>query len=264
MVSGGSSSSSSSSSSGGNGSAGCGSAPALSTGRHSLNVGGLNREYIIDIPGNYNMNNPYRLVFAWHWLGGTAGIVANDSYYNLKGLSNGTAIFVAPDRYVSPTGQDDNGWPNTNGRDMNFLRAMLDEFNSSLCIDEERIFSAGWSYGGMMSFAVGREMAGVFRAIAPASGALWTPFNDSGLPMAAWISHGTNDSVVGYDSGVAAKELYVSANHCSNSTVPTQPSPCVEYQNCDAGYPIVWCSFSGGHTTPSFYSSAVWNFFSRF
>ncbi|WP_084645525.1 cellulose binding domain-containing protein [Marinimicrobium agarilyticum] len=254
-----SSASSSSSNPGGIGSVGCGSAPDLSAGRHSINVGGLNREYIIDIPNGYDMNNPYRLVFGWHWRGGSAGNVANDSYYGLKNEANGTAIFVAPDRAPG-----ENGWTNTNGRDMDFLREMLDEFRNSLCIDESRIFSAGWSYGGMMSFAVGREMADTFRAIAPASGALWTPYEDNGGPIAAWISHGTNDSVVGYDAGVTARDLFVSANNCSNNTVPTQPSPCVEYQGCDAGHPVVWCSFNGGHTTPSFYSSAVWDFFSRF
>ncbi|WP_347331427.1 cellulose binding domain-containing protein [Marinimicrobium locisalis] len=253
------SSSSSSSTPTGNGSVGCGTTAGLSTGRHSINVNGLNREYIIDIPSNYDMNNPYRLVFGWHWRGGSADNVANESYYGLQGQANGTAIFVAPDRAPG-----ENGWTNTDGRDMAFLRAMLDEFRNTLCIDEGRIFSAGWSYGGMMSFAVGREMADTFRAIAPASGALWTPYNDNGGPIAAWISHGTNDSVVGYDAGVTARDLFLEANSCSNNTVPTQPSPCVEYQGCQAGHPVVWCSFNGGHTTPSFYSSAVWEFFSRF
>lgn len=260
-ISGESTSSSSSSSSAGSelGSAGCGMAPGLSSGRHSINIAGQNREYVVDIPSNYNMNNPYRLVFGWHWRGGSANDVVGQGYYGLKSLSNGSAIFVAPDR---APGTD--GWTNTNGRDMDFLRAMLDELKGSLCIDEERIFSAGWSYGGMMSFAVGREMADTFRAIAPASGALWTPYSDSGWPMAAWISHGTSDNVVGHDAGVEARDLFVAANSCSNNTVPIQPSPCVEYQNCASGYPVVWCSFNGGHSTPSFYSSAVWNFFNRF
>lgn len=252
-------SSSSSSIGSGSGSAGCGSAARLTNGRRTINVGGLNREYVLDIPGNYNMNNPYRLVFGWHWRGGSANDVVGQGYYGLKALSNSTAIFVAPDR---APGTD--GWTNDSGRDMAFARAMIDELKHSLCIDEDRIFSAGWSYGGMMSFAVGREMADTFRAIAPASGALWTPHNDSGLPMAAWITHGTSDNVVGHNAGVEARNLFVSANRCSNTTVPIQPSPCVEYQNCAAGHPVVWCSFNGGHSTPSFYSSAVWTFFSRF
>jgi poly(3-hydroxybutyrate) depolymerase len=246
---------------GGNGvgSSGCGAAAKLSNGRRTINVNGLNREYVLDIPSNYNSNTPYKLVFGWHWRGGSANDVVGQGYYGMKSLSNNTAIFVAPDR---APGTD--GWTNDSGRDMAFLRSMLTQLKSSLCIDESRIFSTGWSYGGMMSFAVGREMADTFRAIAPVSGALWTPYVDSNLPTAAWIAHGTSDNVVGHNSGMEARDAFVRANGCSNQTVAVQPSPCVEYQNCSSGKPVVWCSFNGGHSQPSFYSSGAWNFFNRF
>lgn len=253
--------SSSSSSAGGNGvgSAGCGAPAKLTNGRRTINVNGLNREYVLDIPSNYNQNNPYKLVFGWHWRGGSANDVVGQGYYGMKSLSNNSAIFVAPDRAA---GTD--GWTNANGRDIAFLQSMLTQLKSSLCIDESRIFSTGWSYGGMMSFAVGRELPTTFRAIAPVSGAFLTPHVDSGSATAAWIAHGNNDTVVSHSSGVQARDAYLRANGCSNTTVPVQPSPCVEYQNCSAGKPVVWCSFNGGHSQPSFYSSGAWNFFNRF
>lgn len=256
------SSAASSSSTGGGtgvGSAGCGSPAQLTNGRRTISVNGANREYVLDIPSNYNPNNPYKLVFGWHWRGGSANDVVGQGYYGMKALSNNSAIFVAPDR---APGTD--GWTNDNGRDIAFLRSMLTQLKSSLCIDESRIFSTGWSYGGMMSFAVGRELADTFRAIAPVSGALWTPHVDSGSATAAWIAHGTSDNVVSQSAGIEARDAYVRANGCSNTTVAVQPSPCVEYQNCSSGKPVVWCSFNGGHTQPSFYSSGAWNFFNRF
>jgi poly(3-hydroxybutyrate) depolymerase len=100
----------------------------------------LNREYVLDIPSNYNQNNPYKLVFGWHWRGGSANDVVGQGYYGMKSLSNNTAIFVAPDRAA---GTD--GWTNANGRDIAFLQSMLTQLKSSLCIDESRIFSTGWS-----------------------------------------------------------------------------------------------------------------------
>ena len=257
-----SSSVSSSSSSGGGtgaGSAGCGAPAKLTNGRRTINVNGLNREYVLDIPSNYNQNNPYKLVFGWHWRGGSANDVVGQGYYGMKSLSNDSTIFVAPDRAA---GTD--GWTNANGRDIAFLQSMLTQLKSSLCIDESRIFSTGWSYGGMMSFAVGRELPTTFRAIAPVSGAFLTPHVDSGSATAAWIAHGTGDTVVSHSSGSQARDAYLRANGCSNTTVPVQPSPCVEYQNCSSGKPVVWCSFNGGHTQPSFYSSGAWNFFNRF
>ena len=250
---------SSASSVGGAGSVGCGAPAKLTNGRRTINVNGLNREYVLDIPSNYNQNNPYKLVFGWHWRGGSANDVVGQGYYGMKSLSNNSAIFVAPDRAA---GTD--GWTNANGRDIAFLQSMLTQLKSSLCIDESRIFSTGWSYGGMMSFAVGRELPTTFRAIAPVSGAFLTPHVNSGSATAAWIAHGTSDNVVSFSSGSEARDAYVRANGCSNTTVPVQPSPCVEYQNCSAGKPVVWCPFNGGHSQPSFYSSGAWNFFNRF
>lgn len=249
----------SSSSSSRAGSAGCGAPAKLTNGRRTISVNGLNREYVLDIPSNYNQNNPYKLVFGWHWRGGSANDVVGQGYYGMKSLSNNSAIFVAPDRAA---GTD--GWTNANGRDIAFLQSMLTQLKSSLCIDESRIFSTGWSYGGMMSFAVGRELPTTFRAIAPVSGAFLTPHVDSGSATAAWIAHGNNDTVVSQSSGAQARDAYLRANGCSNTTVAVQPSPCVEYQNCSAGKPVVWCSFNGGHSQPSFYSSGAWNFFNRF
>lgn len=243
----------------GAGSTGCGAPAKLTNGRRTINVNGLNREYVLDTPSNYNQNNPYKLVFGWHWRGGSANDVVGQGYYGMKSLSNNTAIFVAPDRAA---GTD--GWTNESGRDIAFLQSMLTQLKSSLCIDESRIFSTGWSYGGMMSFAVGRELPTTFRAIAPVSGAFLTPHVDSGSATAAWIAHGNNDTVVSHSSGAQARDAYLKANGCSNTSVPVQPSPCVEYQNCAVGKPVVWCSFNGGHSQPSFYSSGAWNFFNRF
>jgi poly(3-hydroxybutyrate) depolymerase len=248
-----------------NASTGCGKNPGLSSGRRSMTVDGAHREYIIDLPENYDRNNPYRLIFAWHWHGGTAGAVAGGAYYGLRDQARSEAIFVAPDRY-NVNGQDDEGWPNTNGRDMQFLRAMLDEIKGSLCVDNDRVFSTGWSYGAGMSIAAGREMAGTIRAVAPMSGALFTQFNDNGKPTAAWIAHGRYDALLDFNTaGIAVRDYYVKANHCSNNTVTYAPTPwCEEYQGCDAGAPVVWCAHIGGHVVPDNAGVDIWKFFKQF
>ncbi|MEO8185481.1 MAG: prolyl oligopeptidase family serine peptidase, partial [Deltaproteobacteria bacterium] len=145
-------------------SAGCGSTAPVQSGRFNIDVAGTSREYLLAMPQNYDANRPYRLIFGWHWRGGNAQAVAND-YYGLQALANGSAIFVSSEGI-------DAGWANTNGRDIAFLDAMLERFEGQLCIDQSRIFSTGWSYGGMMSLAIGCARADVFRAIAPMSGAL--------------------------------------------------------------------------------------------
>lgn len=49
--------------------AGCGKAPTLTSGTRSIQRGGKTRSYILRVPDNYDMNRPYRLIFAFHWRG---------------------------------------------------------------------------------------------------------------------------------------------------------------------------------------------------
>lgn len=241
-------------------SSGCGSTMPPASGRFTIDVDGAVREYILAVPDGYDSNQPHRLIFGWHPRGGSADSVATGfggGYYGLESRANGTAIFVAPEGI-------DAGWANTGGRDIALLRAMLDRFTSELCIDESRIFSTGFSYGGMMSFAVGCAMGDVFRAIAPMSGALYSGCEDGDHPIAMWGAHGDNDTVVPLENGESARDVFLERNHCQTDAVPVDPSPCVSYQGCDAGYPVVWCEFSGGHTLPSDSGQSIWDFFSQF
>ena len=48
------------------------------------------------------------------------------------------------------------------------------------------------------------------------------------------------------------------------TTAPADPSPCVAYQGCDAGYPVQWCPHDGAHVIPSFAAAAIANFFLQF
>ncbi|KYF94963.1 Ricin and poly(3-hydroxybutyrate) depolymerase fusion [Sorangium cellulosum] len=241
-------------------SAGCGSATAPASGRFSIDVGGTTREYILAVPDGYDANRAYRLIFAWHPRGGSAEQVATGfggGYYGLQSRAAGSAIFVSPEGI-------DQGWANSGGRDIAFLRAMLDRLRGELCIDESRIFSTGFSYGGMMSYAIGCAMGDVFRAIAPMSGALYSGCDDGDHPVAMWGAHGDADNVVPLDNGRTARDVFLERNGCGSQTTPVDPSPCVSYEGCDAGYPVVWCEFSGGHAMPSNSGESIWRFFSQF
>ena len=57
---------------------------------------------------------------------------------------------------------------------------------------------------------------------------------------------------------------FLKRNGCSTDTVPVAPDECVAYQGCREGYPVTWCEWNGGHSTPGFAGQAVWDFFSQF
>jgi len=232
------------------------------SGTYRIEVGGLEREFNIKLPANYDPSMPYRLIFAWHWLTGTAARVQSAGYYGLESRSAGTTIFAAG-QGLDSNGDMEYGWPDTGGRDVAFARALLDWIRTRYCIDSERIFSTGWSYGGMFSNRLGCQMGDVFRAIAPMSGSGPSRSGCVGQ-VAAWIAHGDTDSTVSLGSGQGSRDYWLGTNHCTMTTMPTEPSPCVAYQGCDAGHPVHWCVFPGGHTQPSFGSAAIWSFFSQF
>jgi poly(3-hydroxybutyrate) depolymerase len=256
-------------------SAGCGKA-GLASDRYSIDVGGTMREYILAVPAGYDSSKPYRLVFAWHPLGGSAQQVAgsgSNGYYGLQSASAGQAILVSPEGTAF---QGDNlGWANTNGADIEFLRAMIEHFESELCIDESRIFSTGFSFGGMMSNAVG--CSGLARAIAPMAGNSQVSGCAQGdTPVAEMGFHGDHDSVVDISGGRAARDVFVERNHCTSETMPAdstwcdgvadnfQPCSCVSYQGCDAGYPVIWCEYNGDHMQAPSSGPTIWNFFAQF
>jgi hypothetical protein len=119
---------------------------------YTLTINGTTREYYVSVPATYNASQSTRVVFAWHWRTATArsvtgGGFGGEPYYGLK-----TRI---PDAiYIAAEGLADNGvtgWANTGGRDIAFLRAMLDWLDANYCVDKSRIFSVGFSYGGIMS-----------------------------------------------------------------------------------------------------------------
>jgi poly(3-hydroxybutyrate) depolymerase len=228
----------------------------------------MTREYILKIPDNYDRNKPHRLIFGFHWLGGSANDVATGSiiggpYYGQQSRSNGTAILVAPEGLKANGGSS--GWENTNGQDVAFTKAMLALFESELCIDQSRIFSTGFSYGGIFSLVLGCEMGDVFRAIAPQSGMFFGTCNKAnGHAVAVWQAQGDSDMTVSPTNAKAANDVFAKRSHCTTQTTPVSPSPCVAYQGCDAAYPVVWCQFSGGHGPWSMSPDAVWAFFSQF
>ncbi|HYD40642.1 MAG TPA: malectin domain-containing carbohydrate-binding protein [Anaeromyxobacter sp.] len=251
-------------------SAGCGTARTLQNGTITLN----GRTYILRVPDNYNNTNPYRLVVAYHWLGGTAQNVAGGNYYGLLPLSNNSTIFVAPMGTGSGSGT---GWPNTNGQDLAFTDAILNQVQNGLCIDLNRIFATGFSYGAGMSYAIACDRANVFRGVALYAGGLLSGCSNGTLPIAYYHAHGLGDTVLSISGGRSMRDRFVRNNGCTAQNPPEPASGsgthvCTNYQNCAAGRPVRWCAFDGGHVfdprdrnqSSSWVPQDVWTFISQF
>ncbi|MET7880022.1 cellulose binding domain-containing protein [Micromonospora profundi] len=254
--------------------AGCGKAPTLTSGTRTISSSGQNRTYILRIPDNYDRNRPYRLIFGFHWLNGSANNVASAGYYGLLPLSNNSTIFVAPQGI-------DNGWANTNGRDLTLFDDISRQVENDLCVETTQRFALGWSYGGAMSYAVACARPTVVRAVTVISGANLSGCNGGTQPVAYFGIHGTFDSVLNISMGRSLRDTFVRNNGCTAQS-PREPSRgslthiTTTYSGCRAGYPVQWAAFDGDHTpspvdgssspndSRTWTSAEIWRFFTQF
>jgi poly(3-hydroxybutyrate) depolymerase len=263
------------------GAAGCGSPPTLTSGTHTIQSSGKSRSFILRIPDNYDNSHPYRLIFAYHWRGGTANDVASGgtsgsawSYYGQQEQSNNSAILVAPQGLG-------NGWANSGGEDVTFTDDMISRIESDLCVNPAQRFATGFSYGGGMSYALACARANVFRAVAVFAGAQISGCSGGSQPIAYFGIHGISDSVLNISLGRSLRDKFVSNNGCTPQN-PREPGAgslthiTTTYAGCQAGYPVVWAAFDGGHLpgpvdgSPTesgirtWTKGEVWRFFAQF
>lgn len=262
--------------------AGCGKAPVLTSGTHTIQSGGKNRNFILRVPDGYDRNRAHRLIFGFHWLGGTSTDVATGrtvetgtwAYYGLQRLANNSTIFVAPQGL-------DNGWANAGGEDVTFVDDMIRRIETDLCVDTTQRFALGFSYGAAMSYALACSRATVFRAVAVQSGGQLSGCSGGTQPIAYLGVHGLRDNVLGISGGRALRDRFVRNNGCTaqNPPEPAQGSRThrvTAYSGCSAGHPVVWAAFDEGHIAApqdgaagdsgsrTWVPQEVWKFFTQF
>ena len=266
---------------------GCRSQRTLNNGRRTIQSSGATREYILDIPNNYDSSHPYRLIFGIHAFYGHMdriadgseinGGVPNYAHHGIKQYSGDTTIFVSPNGTGSP-----NGWPNQNGQQTIFFDDMLKELKEDLCIDESRVFAHGFSYGSGMSYNLACSRPDIFRAVGIyGTGDAVISCGNPAKPVAYLGAHGITDGTFNISSnGHKYRDRMVSINGCTpmNPPEPNQGSlthTCTSYECPNTEHPVRWCAFDGGHipaptdgSTNNHWNTWLakegWEFFSQF
>ncbi|ROT38057.1 alpha/beta-hydrolase [Sodiomyces alkalinus F11] len=242
---------------------GCGSNPTLNSGVHNIN----GRDYTLHIPQNYDNNNPHRLIFGFHWLGGSMDdVVYGNSiqpWYGLEPRSQGSAIFVAPQGRNA-------GWANEGGQDIDFVEAIIEAVENDLCIDQDARFATGFSFGGAMSYSLACSRASSFRAIAAIGAGPVSGCDGGNDPMAFLGIHGVSDDVFPIDIGIGLAQTFIQNNGCQWADIPQPPpgsgqSIRTDFQGCSR--PVSFIAYDGGHNGAPFgpesslAPDATWDFF---
>jgi polyhydroxybutyrate depolymerase len=235
---------------------GCGVAGApTGVQRKSLEVGGKTRTYLLSVPDGYRTGTPLPLVFGWHGLGGS-GERFRDGY-GLEEEAAGAAIFVYPDGLPQPSLRNRPGWDLRPDGDVRFFDALLADVQRSYCVDRGRVFSTGHSFGGYMTHTLGCLRPDLLRGIAPVAGGLTA--RGCGKAVPTWLAHASNDPIVAFKVGEAARDHWRSAAGCAEASRPVEPAGCVTYDRC--AVPVRWCVHDQRHSWPPFASAAIWRFF---
>jgi poly(3-hydroxybutyrate) depolymerase len=209
--------------------------------RAEVDAGGVTREYIVEIPEPYDPNTPYPVVFTFHGLGALM-----DNAYGQHVANQWGQQVVA----VYPQGLDNTWDLSAGGVDVSMFTGILNQLGNELCLDMRRIFVQGTSMGGGMTNFLACVMGDLVAGAGPT--ASWFPISADQCvaPVPVFVIHGMNDPTVSFNSGVQARDTWLSINGCSSESSPHDPSPCVIYDDCDSGVPVVWCAHDGGHDLP--------------
>lgn len=185
-----------------NDSSGCpaATAPKPGTTLEYMRAGGDSGGYIQELPDRYNGRTAVPVVVDLHGYGVSAADM-------LKVTKLGT--YGNRDGFITITPQVARRLPYwTTGfksKDVAFLRGVISRVESTLCVDQNRLFVTGYSNGAIMASVLACVDASQIAAIAPVSG-IANPANcRPSRPVPVVGFHGTSDPLVPYTGGLGAE-----------------------------------------------------------
>jgi poly(3-hydroxybutyrate) depolymerase len=256
-------------------SSGCGQPLAQSGDFHltTTDGDGTSRDYEVIVPKSRGTSTPLALAFVYHGAGATESTAEGFGLQNAAGAAN-AAIFVFP-QGIAYQGYGV-GWDDAcGGRDMVFFDNMLAYLKSHYCIDDSRVFAAGFSWGCDHVTALACCRSRSIRAVGAASctdefadPSNYKTYNDFPCPnpeaLGIRFTHDSNgDGAYSLQQFQSTSAVFRSYNGCSSTSSPTSVSACASYSGC--AQPYLECQYPGlGHNLPGDWATQTWSFFSSF
>lgn len=151
--------------------------------------------------------------------------------------------------------------------DVGFIRALVADVSSAVCIDPQRVYGTGMSNGGHMSFRLACEAADIFAALAPVAGAMRVGDCAPGRPVPVFAFHGVQDLIVPYADDVSSIDGWAARNGCDPEPVQEDftGGNCRRWQGCDADAQVGLCTLDPmGHCWPGGSEALCFGFLGAF
>lgn len=181
----------------------CGSESApLDLRRISMDVNGMTRVFVMSAPA-VPAGTQLPVVFGFHGGGGSYVPFVQESEFEALAEEEGfitvypKAVLVEPNEgeWILNTGANSR-------HDIDFVEAILDTLTENYCVDEDRIFSTGYSLGSMFNYEVACQLNDRFAATASFAGTMPIAPESCDIvdPISILHIHGTADEIIPYSS----------------------------------------------------------------
>ena len=170
----------------------------------------VNRNYLVYIPDSYDSEIDYPLMFVFHGFGGIATQFINNADMRDLAESNNFIVVYPQGLDLAGTGSHWNcSNPSADNKsdvdDIGFIEKLIDQLILDYpVIDSKRIYAAGYSNGGFMSYYLACNSK-KFAAIGSVAGTMLDDSYqscDAQFPTAMINIHGTDDFDVPYDGNI--------------------------------------------------------------
>lgn len=242
---------------------------------------GVQRFYNLHVPPSYlNKKRPLPLMIALHGGGGDMVLMGKDKYFRLNTKADQeNFIVVYPNGYAAcdliratwNAGKCCGESRDNNIDDVGFLKAMIEKISKDFMIDQKKIFAAGMSNGGMMSYRLACELPEMFAGVASIAGTDETKVCRPKKAIDILHIHAMDDDhslfyggrgnvfkdpsvVTNFISVPDTIQLWVKHNHCHEKPIRILEKKnvwCDRYTGCDNNSRVQLCvTQNGGHSWP--------------
>jgi polyhydroxybutyrate depolymerase len=227
------------------------------------------RSYDVYVGKNVHPGAPVPLVVNMHGLNNNPALQAQFSQMNPVADANGFVVVYPAGLNASFNAGNCCGTSSATAvDDVDFVRAVVADAESKICIDPKRVYETGFSNGGMMAYELACNAADLFAAVAPTEGDNETTSCHPSRPVPLASFESLADPVITAANSQKSAQAWATQVGC------TDPSPaqttnagfaCQTWSTCSAGAQVWYCTMPGGtHYPPVGSASVIWSFLSQF
>ncbi len=226
----------------------------------TLSSGGIERRYLLHVPAGYDGSAAAPVIFVLHGFGGTP-----EAMRDLTAMAAGADPFGVITVFPMGTGAAP-AW-NINDLpvapdDVAFFADLLDALDATLCIDDTRVYAAGFSNGGGMAQKLACALPERFAAVATVA----ATYLECAPRVPVIAFHGVDDVSAPYAGGEISAGVtlppvrtaiiaWAKAVGCDPEPAVVEPAQGIEmaaFVGCPSGESdvVLYTVGGGGHTWP--------------